>query len=54
MNRATIPTNSRERANLLHELIERVDFDGRGQEVGLTFRATGAATLAYPAQGRAA
>ena len=44
----------RERANILQLLIERVDYDGKGGEVSLTFRPAGIASLAADATRSAA
>ena len=44
----------RERANILQLVLERVDYDGKGGEVTLTFRPAGIATLAADAERSAA
>jgi site-specific DNA recombinase len=44
----------RERANLLHILIDGVEYDGQAKEVAITLRPTGVASLAREAEGASA
>jgi site-specific DNA recombinase len=44
----------RERASLLHELIESIDYDGHAGEIAIAFRPTGIAALSAEAQEAAA